>query len=44
MAPHDAWVAACTLRHDVELVTNNVKHFEAAESLLGLKLQHPSRP
>jgi len=38
IAPSDAWVAAAALRHDVALSTNNLKHFEAAESLCGLKL------
>jgi tRNA(fMet)-specific endonuclease VapC len=38
IAPSDAWVAAAALRHDVALATNNLKHFEAAESLCGLKL------
>ncbi len=38
IAPSDAWVAAAALRHDLALLTNNVKHFEAAESLCGLKL------
>ena len=41
VAPSDAWVAAAALRHDVSLVTNNLKHFEVAESLCGLKLLHP---
>jgi tRNA(fMet)-specific endonuclease VapC len=34
----DAWVAAAAMRHDLRLLTNNVKHYEAAESLCGLKL------
>jgi tRNA(fMet)-specific endonuclease VapC len=38
MAPSDAWVAAAALRHSVPLLTNNVKHFEAVESLCGLQL------
>ncbi|MFI5460493.1 MAG: hypothetical protein ACHRXM_34180 [Isosphaerales bacterium] len=38
IAPSDAWVAAAALRHDTALATNNLKHFEAAESLCGLKL------
>jgi tRNA(fMet)-specific endonuclease VapC len=38
MAPSDAWVAAAALRHDVPLLTNNLKHYEAAESLCGLQL------
>ena len=38
IAPSDAWIAATALRHDVELLTNNLKHYEAAESLCGLKL------
>ena len=42
MEDSDAWVAACALRHDLSLVTNNVKHFETARSLFGLKLLLPS--
>jgi tRNA(fMet)-specific endonuclease VapC len=38
IASSDAWIAAAALRHDVALLTNNIKHFEAAESLCGLKL------
>ncbi len=41
IAPTDAWIAASALRHDIELATNNLKHFEAAESLCGLKLLRP---
>jgi tRNA(fMet)-specific endonuclease VapC len=44
IAPSDAWVAAASLRHDVTLVTNNLKHFEAAASLCGLKLLRPQSP
>jgi tRNA(fMet)-specific endonuclease VapC len=40
IAPSDAWVAAAALRHGVPLLTNNLKHFEAAESLCGLILLH----
>jgi predicted nucleic acid-binding protein len=35
MALHDAWIAACALRHGVPLVTHNAKDFEAVS---GLKL------
>src|SRR3954469_13797592 len=38
IATSDAWVAAAALRHDLPLLTNNLKHFEAAASLCGLKL------
>ncbi len=38
MAPSDAWVAAAAVRHDLPLATNNLKHFEAAESLCRLNL------
>jgi tRNA(fMet)-specific endonuclease VapC len=38
IAPMDGWIAAAALRHDVELVTNNVRHYEAAERLCRLKL------
>jgi tRNA(fMet)-specific endonuclease VapC len=41
IAPSDAWIAAAALRHDLGLATNNLKHFEAAESLCGLKLLRP---
>jgi predicted nucleic acid-binding protein len=41
MAPSDAWVAAAALRHDISLLTNNLKHYEAAKSLCGLKLLRP---
>lgn len=41
VAPSDAWVAAAALRHDVPLLTNNLKHFETAESVCGLKLLRP---
>ena len=41
VAPSDAWVAAAALRHDVPLLTNNLKHYEAAETLCGLKLLRP---
>jgi predicted nucleic acid-binding protein len=37
-SPTDAWVAAAALRYDTPLLTNNIKHFEAAERLCGLKL------
>lgn len=38
MSPSDAWIAAAALRHQLPLLTNNVKHYEAAESLCGLQL------
>jgi tRNA(fMet)-specific endonuclease VapC len=38
IAPSDAWIAAAALRYDVPLLTNNVKHYEAAESFCGLQL------
>jgi tRNA(fMet)-specific endonuclease VapC len=38
IAPSDGWVAAAALRHGVPLLTNNLKHYEAAESLCGLTL------
>jgi tRNA(fMet)-specific endonuclease VapC len=41
MAATDGWIAAAALRHDVALATNNLKHFEAAEALCGLKLLRP---
>lgn len=33
IALHDAWIAACALRHGVPLVTHNRKDFEAIEGL-----------
>ncbi|MDZ7617365.1 MAG: type II toxin-antitoxin system VapC family toxin [Patescibacteria group bacterium] len=41
IAPSDAWIAAAALHHRVPLLTNNVKHYEAAESLCGLQLLRP---
>jgi tRNA(fMet)-specific endonuclease VapC len=41
IATSDAWVAAASLRHDLVLLTNNVKHFETAEALCGLRLLRP---
>ena len=38
IAPSDAWVAAAALRYDLQLVTNNFKHYESAETLCGLQL------
>jgi len=43
ISPSDAWIAASALRHDIHLVTHNVTHFEAAESLCGLKLLRPTK-
>ncbi len=33
IAPNDAWIAACTVRHGVPLVTHNPKDFAAIENL-----------
>ena len=33
IALHDAWIAACALRHEVPLVTHNAKDFEAITGL-----------
>jgi tRNA(fMet)-specific endonuclease VapC len=41
IAPTDAWIAAAALRHNFELATNNLRHFEAAEALCGLKVLRP---
>lgn len=27
IAPNDAWIAACAVRHEVPLITHNAKHF-----------------
>ena len=34
--PNDAWIAACTLRHGVPLVTHNDRHFEGISELIVL--------
>jgi tRNA(fMet)-specific endonuclease VapC len=44
IAPSDAWVAATAIRHDVPSLTNNLKHFEAAASVTGLKLLRAQIP
>lgn len=31
--PNDAWIAACTLRHSVPLVTHNAKHFQGISAI-----------
>lgn len=33
IAPNDAWIAACTVRHRVPLVTHNPKDFTAIDNL-----------
>ena len=33
IAPNDAWIAACTVRHGVPLVTHNAKDFEGIDAL-----------
>lgn len=33
IAPNDAWIAACTLRHEVPLVTHNYKDFKEITGL-----------
>ena len=33
IAPNDAWIAACAVRHGVPLVTHNTKHFKDILSL-----------
>lgn len=33
ITPNDAWIAACTVRHGVPLVTHNAKDFEGVDSL-----------
>ncbi len=38
IGPSDAWIAATACRHDMPLLTHNVKHFENAEKLCGLRL------
>ena len=38
VAPSDAWVAATALRHDIPLLTHNLRHFRAPAELCGLRL------
>jgi len=38
IAPSDAWISATACRYDLPLLTHNLKHFEAAEKLCGLRL------
>lgn len=33
IAPNDAWIAACTVRHEVPLITHNAKDFDGISSL-----------
>lgn len=33
IAPNDAWIAACTVRHGVPLVTHNSRHFEGINGI-----------
>lgn len=33
IAPNDAWISACALRHAVPLVTHNARHFESISGL-----------
>jgi len=44
IAPSDAWIASAALRHDLPLLTNNQKHFEAFEAYAGLKLLRVPTP
>lgn len=37
----DAWIAAAALRHDLALATNNISHFDTAQSVCGLRLLRP---
>lgn len=33
IAPNDAWIAACALRHQIPLVSHNAKHFRGVATL-----------
>lgn len=33
IAPNDAWIAACTLRHGIPLITHNAKDFQGIADL-----------
>ena len=41
IGPSDAWIAATALRHDLELVTHNVKDFEVPAQLCALRVLRP---
>ncbi|MFH0983399.1 MAG: type II toxin-antitoxin system VapC family toxin [Planctomycetota bacterium] len=40
IAPNDAWIAACTVRHAVPLVTHNANHFVGITALEVITEQH----
>ena len=42
IAPNDAWIAACTVRHGVPLVTHNTKDFEGITALRIITEHTPS--
>ena len=42
IAANDLWIAACAMRHNIPLITNNRKHFERIPSLK-LISESPSR-
>ena len=44
IAPNDAWVAACALRHTVPLVTHNARHFEKVPGLRVVTERPPELP
>ena len=41
---HDAWIAACAVRHTVPLVTHNVKDFEGINGLKVITENQQERP
>ena len=41
MPPSDAWIAATAMQYRLPLLTNNVRHFESAEKLCGLRRLRP---
>lgn len=41
IAPNDAWIAACAVRHQVALVTHNARDFRGVESLELITEQMP---
>ena len=44
IAPNDAWIAACTVRHGVPLITHNPKDFAGISGLDIVTEHHAARP
>ncbi len=44
IAPNDAWIAACAVRHDIPLVTHNARHFGDIKGLMVVTEAEEVRP